>query len=160
MQCKGATGLSTDPLCFSLQIIERAYENKNRCGFIDRQRKGASLAHSQGLEARIKVFRGSNDYRIIISSLILGFFNYWRVSFWSKNENLPMTSELSRQIESFSGIQTHASLQWETRASVVTLVIQAAGPSLLEMTTYQHFARSRLTASGNQRYKRVIYADV
>ena len=53
MQCKGATGLSTDPLCFSLQIIERANENKNRSGFIDRQLKRASLAHSQGLGARI-----------------------------------------------------------------------------------------------------------
>lgn len=44
-------------------------KTKTRSGFIDRQRKGASLAHSQRLEARIKVFRGSNDYRIRISSL-------------------------------------------------------------------------------------------
>lgn len=48
---------------------EHAYENKTRSGFIDRQRKGASLAHWQRLEARIKVFSGSNDYRIRISSL-------------------------------------------------------------------------------------------
>ena len=42
-----------------------------------------------------------------------------------------MTSELNLPTESFSGIQTNASLV-ETRASVVTLVTQAAEPSLLE----------------------------
>ena len=43
-----------------------------------------------------------------------------------------MTSELNLPTESFSGIQTNASLV-ETRASVVTLVTEAAEPSLLEM---------------------------
>lgn len=43
-----------------------------------------------------------------------------------------MTSELNLPTESFSGIQTNASLVG-TRASVVTLVTQAAEPSLLEM---------------------------
>ena len=69
---------------------------------------------------------------IELELVALGFFYYRRESFWSKNENLPMTSELNLPTESFSGIQTNVSLV-ETRASVVTLVTQAAEPSLLEM---------------------------
>jgi len=73
---------------------------------------------------------------IELQLVALGLFYYRRESFWSKNENLPMTSELNRPIESFSGIQTNASLvrdAREFRASVATLVTQAAEPSLLEM---------------------------
>ena len=69
---------------------------------------------------------------IELELVALGFFYHRREYFWSKNENLPMTSELNLPTESFSGIQTNASLV-ETRASVVTLVTEAAEPSLLEM---------------------------
>ena len=90
----------------------------------------------------------------------LGLFYYRRESFWSKDENLPMTSELNRPIESFSGIQTHASLVGDAR-ECCHLCHTGLGAILdRNVTTCQHFARSRLTASGNQRYKRLIYADV
>ena len=75
MQCKGRCDWPVyRSSFFPSYIIERAYENKNRRGFIDRQRKGASLQHSQRLEACMKVFRCSTDYRIRISGLRV-FFN-------------------------------------------------------------------------------------
>lgn len=149
MQCKGATGLSTDPLCFSFQIIEHAYENKTRSGFIDRQRKGASLAHSQRLEARIKVFSGSSDYRIRISSL--RFFLLPERILGSKNENLTMTSELNRPTESFSGIQTNASWVGDARECCHPCYTGLRAILARNVTSRQHFARSRLTATGNRR---------
>lgn len=84
---------------------------------------------------------------IELELVALGFFYYRRESFWSKNENLPMTSELNRPTESFSGIQTNASLVGDARECC----------HARNVTSCQHFARSRLTASGNRRYKRLIY---
>ena len=84
---------------------------------------------------------------IELELVALGFFYYRRESFWSKNENLPMTSELNRPTESFSGIQTNASLVGDARECC----------HARNVTSCQHFARSRLTASGNRRYKSLIY---
>ena len=98
---------------------------------------------------------------IELELVALGFFFYYRrESFWSKNENVPMTSELNRPIESFSGIQTHASSVGD--ACECRHLCHTGRRDILarNVTTCQHFARSRLTTYGNQRYKRLIYGDV
>ena len=68
-----------------------------------------------------------------------------------------MTSELNRPIESFSGIQTNASLVGDARECCHPCYTGRRAILARNVSTCQHFARSRLTASGNRGYKRLIY---
>ena len=70
-------------LFFFIDHRARVYEheNKNCGGFIDHYRKGSSLTHSQRLEAVMKVFRCSTDYRIRISGLRFFFLLPDRILF-------------------------------------------------------------------------------
>ena len=94
---------------------------------------------------------------IELELVALGFFYYRRECFWSKNENLTMTSELNRPTESFSGIQTNASLVGDARECCHPCYTGRRAILARNVTSCEHFARSRLTVSGNRRYKRLIY---